>query len=51
MCDSGFAEVRLSARGLNDRRIHPIWTARITSEGLVKDSSRDQVSDVQFPAR
>ena len=37
MCNSGFAEVRLSARGLNDRRIHPIWTARITSEGLVKD--------------
>ncbi len=51
MCDTGFAEVRLSARGLNDRRIHPIWTARITSAGLVKDSSRDQVSDVQFPAR
>ena len=23
MCNSGFAEVRLSARGLNDRRIHP----------------------------
>ena len=38
MCNSGFAEVRLSARGLNDRRIHPIWTAHITSEGLVKDA-------------
>lgn len=38
MCSSGFAEVRLSARGLNDRRIHPIWTAHITSEGLVKDA-------------
>jgi hypothetical protein len=36
MCNSGFAEVRLSARGVNDRRIHPIWTARITSEGLLK---------------
>ena len=38
MCNTGFAEVRLSARGLNDRRIHPIWTAQITSEGLVKDA-------------
>ena len=36
LCNSGFAEVRLSARGLNDRRIHPIWTARMTSEGLIK---------------
>ena len=38
MCNSGFAEVRLSARGLNDRRIHPIWTARITSEGLLNQT-------------
>jgi hypothetical protein len=36
LCNSGFAEVRLSARGLNDRRIHPIWTARVTTEGLLK---------------
>lgn len=36
MCNSGFDEVRLSARGLNDRRIHPIWTARITTEGLLR---------------
>ena len=36
LCNSGFAEVRLSARGLNDGRIHPIWTARVTSEGLLK---------------
>jgi hypothetical protein len=36
LCNSGFAEVRLSARGLNDRSIHPIWTARVTSAGLVK---------------
>jgi hypothetical protein len=36
LCNSGFAEVRLSARGLNDGRIHPLWAARITSEGLVK---------------
>jgi hypothetical protein len=36
MCNSGFDEVRLSARGLNDRRIHPIWTAQITTEGLLR---------------
>jgi hypothetical protein len=36
LCDAGFAEVRLSARGLTDGRIHPLWTARITTEGLVK---------------
>jgi hypothetical protein len=51
MCNSGFDEVRLSARGQNDRRIHPIWTARVTSEGLVKDPPPDQVSDVQLAAR
>jgi hypothetical protein len=36
MCNSGFDEVRLSARGINDRRIHPLWTAQITTEGLLK---------------
>jgi len=36
LCNAGFAEVRLSARGLNDGRVHPLWTARITTEGLVK---------------
>jgi hypothetical protein len=36
MCISGFAEVRLSAKGVNDHRIHPLWTARVTSEGLLK---------------
>ena len=51
MCNSGFDEVRLSARGQNDRRIHPIWTARVTSEGLVKDPAPDQVSDVQLAVR
>jgi hypothetical protein len=41
MCNSGFAEVRLSARGRNDRKVHPLWTARITSAGLVKDQPND----------
>jgi hypothetical protein len=36
LCNSGFDQVRLQARGLNDRRIHLIWTARVTSEGLLK---------------
>jgi len=36
MCNTGFDEIRLSARGSNDRRIHPIWSARMTTEGLLK---------------
>jgi hypothetical protein len=36
MCIAGFAEVRLSARDVIDQRIHPIWRARVTSEGLLK---------------
>jgi hypothetical protein len=44
MCNSGFTEVRLSVRGINDRRIHPIWTARVTTEGLVKDGTDEEAS-------
>jgi hypothetical protein len=44
LCNSGFDEVRLSARGLNDRHIHPIWTARVTSAGLVKFTADGQPS-------
>ncbi len=36
LCNSGFDQVRLQARGLNDRHIHAIWTARVTSEGLLR---------------
>lgn len=36
MCNAGFAEVRLSARGLNDGKMHLLWTAKITAEGLIK---------------
>ncbi len=36
LCNAGFAEVKLSLRGLNDRRVHPLWKARVTSEGLLK---------------
>jgi hypothetical protein len=35
LCDAGFAEVRLSERSSNDGRMHPLWTARITTDGLV----------------
>jgi hypothetical protein len=44
MCNAGFAEVRLSVRGINDGRIHPLWTARVTSEGLVKDGEEEEAS-------
>jgi hypothetical protein len=44
MCNAGFAEVRLAVRGINDRRLHPIWTARVTSEGLVKDGTEEEAS-------
>jgi hypothetical protein len=44
ICNAGFAEVRLAVRGINDGRIHPIWTARVTSEGLVKDGEDEEAS-------
>jgi hypothetical protein len=44
ICSAGFAEVRLAVRGINDRRLHPIWTARVTSEGLVKDGQDEEAS-------
>jgi hypothetical protein len=44
MCNAGFAEVRLAVRGINDRRVHPVWTARVTSEGLVKDGEEEEAS-------
>ena len=37
LCNSGFSEVRLTAKGLNDQRLHPLWTARVTTEGLLKN--------------
>jgi hypothetical protein len=39
MCGAGFAEVRLSARGLISQHLHRLWTARVTSEGLVKSTT------------
>jgi hypothetical protein len=47
LCNSGFDQVRLQAWGLNDRRIHPIWTARVTSEGLLKlEAEGEQLASV-----
>lgn len=40
MCGAGFSEVRLSARGLIDQRLHHVWTARVTSEGLLESTTR-----------
>jgi hypothetical protein len=40
MCSAGFAQVRLSARSMANQRIHPIWSARVTSEGLLKSTTR-----------
>jgi hypothetical protein len=37
MCGAGFAEVRLSARAVSDGKMHLLWTARVTAEGLVKN--------------
>jgi hypothetical protein len=44
MCNAGFAEVRLAVRGINDRRIHTVWTARVTSVGLVIDGADEEAS-------
>ncbi len=38
LCNAGFAAVKLSLRGLNDRRLHHLWTARVTTEGLLKQN-------------
>lgn len=40
ICGAGFAEVRLSARDVADQSLHPIWSARVTSEGLLKSTIR-----------
>jgi hypothetical protein len=45
MCGAGFAEVRLSARNVADQCIHPIWSARVTSEGLLKFTFAGQVAN------
>jgi hypothetical protein len=36
LCNAGFAAVKLSLRSLNDQRLHQLWTARVTTEGLLK---------------
>jgi hypothetical protein len=45
MCSAGFAEVRLSARDVIDQRIHPLWSARVTSEGLLKSRFPGQIAN------
>jgi hypothetical protein len=40
MCGAGFAKVQLSARSVADQHIHSIWSARVTSEGLLKSTTQ-----------
>ena len=44
ICGAGFAEVRLAVRDVDDGSIHPLWNARVTSEGLVKDGQNEEAS-------
>jgi hypothetical protein len=48
LCNAGFAAVRLSLRGLNDQRLHHLWTARVTAEGLLKqDPDKAETATLQ----
>lgn len=42
LCNAGFAAVKLSLRGMNDKSLHPLWTARVTSEGLLRQQPGKQ---------
>ena len=44
LCNAGFAAVKLSLRSLNDRRVHPIWTAKVTTEGLLRQEHQEAKS-------
>jgi hypothetical protein len=44
ICSAGFAEVRLAARSVADQRIYPIWSAKVTSEGLLKSTGGGHVA-------
>jgi hypothetical protein len=48
MCGAGFAEVRLSARNVADQRLHSIWSARVTSEGLLKSTAGQVANHATF---
>jgi hypothetical protein len=53
LCNSGFAEVKLSAHGLNDGRSHLLWTAKVTSEGLIKtmaNGKRQRLDELISPS-
>ena len=48
LCNAGFAAVKLSLRGLNDQRLHQLWTARVTTEGLLwQEPRKEQVATLQ----
>jgi hypothetical protein len=50
LCNAGFAAVKLSLRGLNDRQLHHLWTARVTTEGLLKQLP-EEATAVTLPVR
>ncbi len=50
LCNAGFAAVKLSLRSLNDKSVHPIWTARVTSEGLLRQG-QDEAEAVTLRVR
>jgi hypothetical protein len=48
LCNAGFAAVKLSLRGLNDQHLHHLWTARVTTEGLLKqEPSKEETATLQ----
>jgi hypothetical protein len=48
LCNAGFAAVKLSLRGLNDGRLHRLWTARVTTEGLLRqEPSKEETATLQ----
>jgi hypothetical protein len=48
LCNAGFAAVKLSLRGLNDQQLHHLWTARVTTEGLLKqEPSKQETATLQ----
>jgi hypothetical protein len=42
LCNSGFSEVKLAAQGLDDGRTHEVWSAKVTSEGLMREEGHSK---------
>lgn len=48
LCNAGFAEVTLAAKGMNDGLVHPMWKADVTSEGLIKTGTVMMVAGADY---